>query len=49
MKADEQTKFHMQVAGPQILTEGGNHCGIKQQRVARNKAEREQVGWGKGG
>jgi len=43
-RADQQAKFFTKVVGPEVLTEGG----IKQQLVARRKAERAQVGWGKG-
>ena len=43
-RADQAAKFYTKVVGPEALTEGG----IKQQLTAKRKAERAQVGWGKG-
>ena len=43
-RADQTAKFYTKVVGPEVLTEGG----IKQQLTAKRKAERAQVGWGKG-
>ena len=39
-RSDQQAKLHTQAVGPEFLTEGG----IRQQLMARRKAERAQVG-----